>query len=91
MWVSPGFTTSNIRNAALDETGKAQGESKMQEDKMMPASECAGHILNAIEKRKRTLVLTFTGIRTVLLNKFFPALADRMVHKFYFKNGELIK
>jgi short-subunit dehydrogenase len=91
MWVSPGFTTSNIRNAALDEKGKAQGESKMEEDKMMSAAECAGHILNAIEKRKRTLVLTFTGIRTVLLNKFFPGLADKMVHKFYFKNGELIK
>ncbi|MEN9685437.1 MAG: hypothetical protein RLZZ28_1223, partial [Bacteroidota bacterium] len=27
MWVCPGFTTSNIRNAALNKDGQAQGES----------------------------------------------------------------
>ncbi len=91
MWVCPGFTTSNIRNAALDKAGNPNGESKMAEDKMMPADECAQHIAHAIAKRKRTLVLTFTGKRTVLLNKFFPSLADRLVRKFFFKNGELVK
>lgn len=90
MWVCPGFTTSNIRNAALDEKGRVQGESKMDENKMMPAAECAQHILAAIEKRKRTLVLTFTGVQTVLLNRFFPSLSDKLVHNF-FKNGKLIK
>lgn len=91
MWVCPGFVTSNIRNAALNEQGNAQGESTMEEGKLMPAAECAHHILNAIEKRKRTLVLTFTGMRTVLLNKFFPSFADKMVHNFYFKSGKLVK
>ena len=91
MWVCPGFTTSNIRNAALDEKGNAQGESKMDETKMMTAEECAHHILVAIEKHKRTLMLTFTGLRTVFLNRFFPSLADKMVRKFYFKDGKLVK
>lgn len=91
MWVCPGFTTSNIRNAALNKEGQSQGESPMDEDKMMSAAECARHILHAIEKRKRTLVLTFTGKRTVFLNKFFPGMADKMVRKFFFKNGELVK
>jgi short-subunit dehydrogenase len=91
MWVCPGFTTSNIRNAALDEKGAVKGESSMDEDKMMTAKECADHILHAIEKGKRSLVLTFTGLRTVFLNKFFPGFADRMVHNFFFKNGKLIK
>jgi short-subunit dehydrogenase len=91
MWVCPGFTTSNIRNAALNSTGNAQGESPMDEGKMMPADECAMHIMRSIEKRKRTLVLTFTGKRTVWLNKLFPKFADKMVHKFFFKDGELIK
>ena len=85
MWVCPGFTTSNIRNVALNSKGKSQGESPMDEDKMMSADECARHILNAIQKRKRTLVLTFTGKRTVFMNKFFPRLADRLVKKFFFK------
>ena len=91
MWVCPGFTTSNIRNAALNREGVPQGESLMDETKMMPAAECAKYILPAIEKRKRTLVLTFTGKRTVLLNRFFPSWTDKMVHKFFFSNGQLIK
>ena len=91
MWVSPGFTTSNIRNAALNSKGVGQGESPLDESKLMSAETCAKYILNAIEKKKRVLVLTFTGKFTVFLNKFFPSLADRLVHRYYFKNGELIK
>jgi short-subunit dehydrogenase len=57
----------------------------MDEGKMMSADECAQHILDAIEEKRRTLVLTFTGKRTVLMNKFFPRLADRLVQKFFLK------
>lgn len=91
MWVCPGFTASNIRNAALNKEGRPQGESPMNESKMMTAEECARHILHAIKKRKRTLVLTFNGKQTVFMNKFFPGLADKFVRKFFFKNGELVK
>jgi short-subunit dehydrogenase len=91
MWVSPGFVTSNIRNTALDIHGEPQKENPMDESKMMSAEECAHHILEAIEKRKRSLILTFTGKRTVFMNRFFPSLADKLIHKFYFKNGELKK
>ena len=91
MWVCPGFTTSNIRNAALTEEGRAQGKSPEDENKMMPADECAYHILKAIARRKRTLVLTFTGKRTVFLNKFFPGWTDKLVKNFYFKDGKLIR
>lgn len=91
MWVCPGFTTSNIRNAALDEHGKPVGNTMMDEGDMMSAAECADHILRAIEKRKRTLVLTFTGKRTIFMNRFFPSMTDRMVRKFYFDDDKLIK
>ncbi|MDP1844247.1 MAG: SDR family oxidoreductase [Sediminibacterium sp.] len=91
MWVCPGFTTSNIRNAALNKEGKAHGETPMDESSMMSSAECANHIMRAIQKRKRTLVLSFTGKRTVFLNRFFPSLADKLVRKFFFKNGELVK
>jgi len=91
MWVCPGFTTSNIRNAALNEKGNPQGESPMDEGSLMSAEECAYHILQSVEKRKRTLVLTFTGKRTVFMNKFFPGLADKFVRKFFFKDGKLVK
>lgn len=91
MWVCPGFTTSNIRNAALNKDAKAQGESPMDEGTMMSSEECAKHIIESIAKRKRTLVLTFTGKRTVFMNKYFPAWADKLVHQFFFKNGVLVK
>jgi short-subunit dehydrogenase len=91
MWVSPGFTASNIRNTALNSQGVGQGESPLDESKLMSAETCAKYILKAIEKKKRVLVLTFTGKLTVFLNKFFPSLTDKLIHRYYFKNGELIK
>ncbi|HEY1021910.1 MAG TPA: SDR family oxidoreductase, partial [Flavisolibacter sp.] len=91
MWVCPGFTASNIRNAALNEKGQAQGESPLDESSLMTAEECADEILQAIRKHKRTLVLTFNGKRTVFLNKFFPSLTDKLVKNFFFKDGKLVK
>jgi short-subunit dehydrogenase len=91
MWVCPGFTTSNIRNAALNKEGSSHGETPMDESKMMSAEDCSRHILKAVRKKKRTLVLTFTGKRTVFMQKFFPKLADKLAYKFFFKNGKLVK
>ncbi len=90
--VCPGFTASNIRNIALNSEGNSHGESPMEEDKMMSAEECAQHIIKAISKRKRTLILTFTGKRTVFMNKFFPKWTDSLIYKFFFdKDGMLMK
>ena len=91
MWVSPGFTASNIRNVALNQKGEAQGESPLDEKSLMDADTCAGIIIDAISARKRTVVMTFQGKQTVFLNKFFPSLADKLVRRFFFKNGVLIK
>ena len=75
----PGFTASNIRNTALAADGSQQGESPRDESKMMTAEEVAIKVLDAVERRKRTLILTSQGKLTVLLNRFFPALVDRLV------------
>ena len=91
MWVCPGFTASNIRHAALNKDSQSHGDTPMDENKMMTASTCAEHILKAIRKKKRTLVLTFTGKRTVFMQKFFPKLADKLAYKFFFKDGKLVK
>jgi short-subunit dehydrogenase len=76
----PGFTRSNIRNTALSKDGNMQGESPRDERSMMSADEVADHILNAVKKRKRDLILTRNGKFTVLLNKFFPSLMDKVVY-----------
>lgn len=91
MWVCPGFTQSNIRNVALDKDAQPQGESPLKEEKLMTAEECAHHIIKSIRKRKRTLVLTFTGKETVYMNKFFPSLTDKLTRRFFFKEGKLVK
>ncbi len=91
MWVSPGYTRSNIRNAALTESAEAQGSSPLEEGSLMSAEECAAHILKAIEKKKRSLIMTFTGKRAVIINKFFPSWADKLTRNFFFREGKLIK
>ena len=83
MWVSPGFVASNIRNVALSANGKAQAETPLDEASLMSPEECAARILNAIQQRKRTLIMTTQGKLTVWLNKFFPSMMDNIVYKHF--------
>jgi dehydrogenase/reductase SDR family member 7B len=76
----PGFTSSNIRNVALAWNGSSQGETPLDESSLMSAEEVASRITEAIQKRKRSLILTNQGKITVLLNKFFPGFMDKMVY-----------
>jgi dehydrogenase/reductase SDR family protein 7B len=76
----PGFTSSNIRKNALTKDGTHQGESPRAEDEMMSAEEVARHIYRATLKRKRQLILTTQGRFAILLNKWFPAWADKLVY-----------
>lgn len=91
MWICPGFTTSNIRYAALNEKGNAQGMTPEDEGKMMPAAEVARQIIRSIEKHRRTLVLTFPVMQAAFMNKFFPSITDKLLHRMYFKNGKLVR
>ncbi len=77
----PGFTASNIRKSSLSKDGSSQGESPRTENIMMSPEVVANHIYLATIKRKRDLVLTLNGKLTVWLNKFFPAMMDRIVYK----------
>ena len=91
MWVCPGFTRSNIRKTALNENAGPEGESALNENNLMSSEEVATHILNAIRKKKRNLILTFQGLQAVWLNKLVPSWTDRLIRKFYFKEGKLVK
>lgn len=77
----PGFTASNIRKTALGADGSIQGESPRAEERMMTAETVAQRIIRAVKKRKPRLILTRAGKLVVLLNKFFPALTDKLVFK----------
>jgi short-subunit dehydrogenase len=79
---APGFTASDVRKVALTNDGSLQLVTPRDESKMMSAEECARHIIKAIEKRKRELILTFVeGKLVVFLSKFFPSLIDKLVYK----------
>lgn len=85
MLACPGFTASNIRNTALDTSGNEQGETSMDEGKMMGAEEVAAYIIQGVLKRRRTLIITRQGKLAVLMNKFFPAWVDKKVYALFAK------
>lgn len=79
--VAPGFTTSNIRKAALLADGSEQGETPRDENYMMSAEAVAARIYKAVKNRKRHLILTFfKGKLTVFFGKFLPKFVDKQVY-----------
>lgn len=90
MVACPGFTSSNIRVAALAKDGSSHGETSMEEGKMMSAEEVAANIVNGIATRKRTLVMTGQGKLTVWINKLLPALADKLVFNHFAKEKKAL-
>lgn len=92
MWTCPGFTTSNIRHVALNGEAKPEAESLLNEDKLMSAEKTASYVVDAIKKKKRTIVLTNEGKEVVWANRLIPGWLDRKLRKFYYnESGELIK
>ena len=85
MVACPGFTTSNIRVAALAKDGNAHGETSMEEGKMMTAEEVAVIICDGIADRKRTLIMTGQGKLAVWMNKLFPKFTDKKVFELFAK------
>ena len=88
MLACPGFTASNIRNVALNSEAKSQGESSMEEDKMMTAADVAIRIVDGVAQRKRQLIMTRQGKLTVLMQKFFPKWLDHLVYNHFKKEKD---
>lgn len=87
--VAPGFTTSNIRRAALLADGSEQGETPRDENHMMSAEEVAFHIYKSLVKRDRQLILTFLqGKLTVFLGKFVPKYLDKLIYNTFAKEPD---
>ena len=92
MIASPGFTASNIRYSALVKDGSVQGNTSMEEGKMMTSETVAVIIADGVEKRKRSLIMTGQGKLTVFLNKFLPAFLDGLIYNHFTKEKDpLIK
>ncbi|MDY6801151.1 MAG: SDR family oxidoreductase [Bacteroidota bacterium] len=77
---APGFTESNVRKSALSADGTPQGESPLNEKKLMPAEKVAKKIANGIIKRKRNIIISFEGKISVLLQRVIPKSLDRLFY-----------
>ena len=83
--VCPGFTASNVRINALDKNGNPQGETPRDEGKMMTAEEVARHMIWAIDRRKRSLILTPLGRLTVAASKIIPGFTEKVAFSYMAK------
>lgn len=79
---APGYTSSNVRNAALTADGSAQGSTPLDEGRLMSAEDCARHLAKALAHRRSECILTPLGKATVLAHRLFPRLTDRMTYRF---------
>lgn len=85
---APGYTSSNVRNAALTADGSAQGETPLDEDKLMSAEECAAHLARALARRRSQVILTPLGRLTVWAHRFFPRMTDRMTYSYIAREAD---
>ena len=79
---APGYTASNVRNAALTADGSAQGSTPLDEGRLMSAEDCAAHLAKALYRRRSTVTLTALGKATVLAHNLFPRLTDKLTYKY---------
>ncbi|MBE9466770.1 MAG: SDR family oxidoreductase [Bacteroidetes bacterium] len=78
---APGFTTSNVRKAALVADGSHQGETPLKENKLMPAEKVAQILIKSIKKRKLNKVLSLDGKLVSILQHIMPKTLDKLTYK----------
>ena len=77
---APGYTSSNVRNAALTADGTAQGETPLDESRLMSAETCAKRLSRSLRRRQSKRILTLLGRLTVRAHNMFPVLLDRLTY-----------
>lgn len=79
---APGYTSSNVRNAALTADGSPQGETPLEEGKLMSAETVAEKLAKALRRRRSEVILTALGKATVIAHRLFPRLTDRLTYSY---------
>lgn len=88
MVFAPGFTASNVRNAALTADGSSQGKTPRDEASMMSAEECALHLAKGLKRRRNQVILTPIGKLTVFMHNLWPSLTDRLEFSYMAKEPD---
>lgn len=77
----PGFVATEVRERALGPDGKPMVQSKVHEDKVMSAEECARLINKAALLRKREIVMTLRAKIGLWVKLIAPSVADSISKK----------
>lgn len=76
MVFAPGYTASNVRNAALLADGTPQGSTPKDESKLMTAESVAEKLATGLFRRRREMILTALGYWDVWFYKRVPRLME---------------
>jgi short-subunit dehydrogenase len=81
--IYPGFVATDVRNRAFGADGKPLGteNNPVQEDKVMTVEKCVDIMLNAMEKRKREVVMTTRAKIGLWLKLIAPSMIDNIARK----------
>lgn len=74
----PGVVATQIRHRDFNARGQPAGASGLKEDDAMTVEECAGLILQGMERRQREVVMTAKGKLGRWLKLLAPGVVDRM-------------
>ena len=85
---APGYTSSNVRNAALVADGSPQGNTPLEEGRLMSAETCANHLARALVRRRSEVILTVLGNATVAFHNLLPRWIDRMTYRFIAREAD---
>jgi NAD(P)-dependent dehydrogenase (short-subunit alcohol dehydrogenase family) len=79
---APGYTASQVRRNALTADGSAQGETPLDESRLMSAEAVAKRLARALYCRRSQVTLTFLGRLTIFAPRVFPRLTDRLTYRY---------
>ena len=79
---APGYTESNVRNAALTADGTPQGKTPLDEDNLMSAESVALRLALAIRLHRSKVVLTGLGKLTVFGHNVIPHITDLITYRY---------
>ena len=79
---APGYTSSMVRRNALTADGSAQGETPLDESRLMSAEKVAQKLARALYRRRSQVTLTFLGRLTIFAHRRFPRFTDRMTYRY---------
>lgn len=79
---APGYTSSMVRRNALTADGSAQGETPLDESRLMSAESVAYRLAKALYRRRSQVTLGLLGKVTIFAHRLFPRFTDRMTYRY---------